>query len=208
MNNEFDAKAKSWEENPVKSRLAQAVGDAILAEVPSDSRNTAFEYGCGTGLLSFALRAHFDRIVMADSSRGMLEVLRSKIAESRTDNMSIVEMDLTQSNSLTETFDVVYTMMTLHHIPDTEKVMSELTGLVKPGGWLFVADLDAEDGSFHGEGFTGHKGFSRDAMRTHGQKYGLTDFAFQTVFQMPKRTPSGEEKQFSVFFLSCRKPLV
>jgi hypothetical protein len=31
--------------------------------------------------------------------------------------------------------------------------------LLKPGGHLAIADLYTEDGSFHGDGFHGHKGF-------------------------------------------------
>lgn len=203
---EFDVKAKDWEANPAQSRLAQAVGDAILKEISSESRHTAFEYGCGTGLLSFVLRFRFDRIVPADSSGGMLEVLRSKIAASGITNMSVVHADLTQANPLTEKFDIIYTMMTLHHIPDTQRVLSELNFLLKPGGRLFIADLDAEDGSFHGEGFNGHKGFSREVLESRARETGLTDIRFQTVFQMPKRTSTGEEKRFPVFLMDCRKP--
>ena len=48
-----------------------------------------------------------------------------------------------------ERFDLVYTLMTLHHIPDTAKILGSFQALLQPGGVLCIADLDKEDGSFH-----------------------------------------------------------
>jgi len=52
--------------------------------------------------------------------------------------------------------------MTLHHVPDPAALIVQLSGALLPGGTLAVADLDAEDGSFHGDN-TGvlHLGFDR-----------------------------------------------
>jgi ubiquinone/menaquinone biosynthesis C-methylase UbiE len=43
------------------------------------SKISAFEYGCGTGNVSFFLKENFDKITLADSSRGMLDVVKEKI---------------------------------------------------------------------------------------------------------------------------------
>lgn len=57
--NEFDARARTWDDDPDKTARAQAVATGIRREVPLFPALRALEYGCGTGLLSFALRADF-----------------------------------------------------------------------------------------------------------------------------------------------------
>ncbi len=49
----FDAKAASWDSNPRNIERTQAVAQAIQARVPLSQQLTGFDYGCGTGLLSF-----------------------------------------------------------------------------------------------------------------------------------------------------------
>ena len=52
------------------------------------------DYGCGTGLLSLFLLPHVRRVVGADSSPGMLEVLRKKLTEGGIENMKVIHLDL------------------------------------------------------------------------------------------------------------------
>ena len=77
---DFDSKAKDWDAVPGRAERANAVAAAIREQVSLSKTMTALEYGCGTGLLSFALQAELGPITLADSSTGMLEVLREKIA--------------------------------------------------------------------------------------------------------------------------------
>src|ERR1035437_8778978 len=116
--NEFDQKAKNWDDDPVRVSRARAVADAIRKHVPLTPDMSAMEYGCGTGLLSFELRGDIGPITMADSSDGMLLVLRDKIAALGAVNMNPVKLDLAVDRVPDDRFDLVYTLMTLHHIPD------------------------------------------------------------------------------------------
>ena len=75
----FDARAATWDDDPLKVERANAIAAAIVREVPLVAGMRALEYGCGTGLLSFALRTHFADITMADVSDGMLAVANAKI---------------------------------------------------------------------------------------------------------------------------------
>ena len=56
--NEFDQKAAQWDAKAVRVERAQAVADGIKAALPLSPRLTALDYGCGTGLLSFALQPY------------------------------------------------------------------------------------------------------------------------------------------------------
>ncbi len=80
---DFDQRAKTWDDDPMKAARAQAVADAIRARVPLAPTMTGLEYGCGTGLLSFALHPNLGRIALADNSAGMLAVLQQKIRRCR-----------------------------------------------------------------------------------------------------------------------------
>ena len=53
----FDERAKDWDSDPKKVERARVVAEAIRAAIPLSKEITALEYGCGTGLLSFALQS-------------------------------------------------------------------------------------------------------------------------------------------------------
>ena len=76
--NEFDEKAKTWDDNPDHAQRANTIAQASIEQLPYDPSFTAMEYGCGTGLLSFPLRERFRKITLIDNSAGMLEVLKKK----------------------------------------------------------------------------------------------------------------------------------
>src|SRR5512145_567978 len=112
MPNHFDLGAREWDNDPKRILRANTVAQAIAAAVPLNRQMTALEYGCGTGLLSFALQPHLGPITLADSSTGMLDVLREKIAAAGITNMAPVLLDLAVQAFTDEPFDVIYTLMT------------------------------------------------------------------------------------------------
>lgn len=66
-------------------------------------------------------------------------------------------------------------MMTLHHVPDVPRVLAVFRTLLNPGGWLCLADLDTEDGSFHGPGVDVHHGFERATVQSWLTAAGFAD---------------------------------
>jgi ubiquinone/menaquinone biosynthesis C-methylase UbiE len=202
---DFDEKAKIWDANPMRMERAVAVADAIRSALPLRPEMTALEVGCGTGLLSFALQTDFSQITLADTSLGMLEVLAAKIAESGVTNMTPLRLDLTTDPVPASRFNITYSLMTLHHIPDTDFVLRRFHALLKPGGWLAIADLDAEDGTFHTDGTTDvHLGFERAALQKQVEAVGFGKVKFSTAYVIRKKI--GEtEKSFPVFLLTAQK---
>ena len=202
----FDEEAKNWDANPLRVARANAVAAAIRAQVPLTPAMRALEYGSGTGLLSFALRPSLGHITLADSSPGMLGVLAEKIAAAgASGGMRALHLDLATDSTPAERFQLIYTLMTLHHIADTAKILQDFYTLLDPGGWLCIADLDQEDGTFHEPGFDGHLGFDRAALAEKAQQAGLTLITFSTAFQMPK-VVAGRKQDFPVFLMSAQKP--
>jgi ubiquinone/menaquinone biosynthesis C-methylase UbiE len=202
--NEFDQKAAQWDAKPVRVERAKAVAASIKAAVPLSPKKTALEYGCGTGLVSFALQSQLGHITLADSSIGMLTVLRDKIAAGNIQNMTPVQVDLITDPLPAERYQLIYTLLTLHHIPDTDKILRAFYDLLDPQGYLCVADLDQEDGTFHADEFHGHLGFDRDELAAQAAQIGFQNIRFTTAFHMIKDV-QGTSKDFPIFLMTAQK---
>ena len=202
--NEFDQKAAQWDARPVRVERAQAVAAGIRAALPLSPQLTALEYGCGTGLLSFALQPQLGHITLADSSAGMLAVLREKIAAANIWDMTPLQLDLSADPLPAERFQLIYTLMTLHHIPDTDRMLRAFYQLLDAPGHLCVADLDKEDGTFHEGEFHGHLGFDRDELDAKARQAGFQSIQFTTVFHMIKEV-KGVGKDFPIFLMVAAK---
>lgn len=200
----FDVNAATWDADPAKQARALAVAREIRNQVPLSPQMHALEYGCGTGLLSFALQPRLGRISLADSSEGMLTVLNEKILVSRIENMRPLKLDLVTDPLPHERYDLIYTLMTFHHIEDTAALLRSLHTVLAPSGYLCVADLDAEDGSFHGQGFDGHNGFDRRELAAKAESAGFRKPAFTTAFRMSKGEGSAQ-REYPVFLMVAQK---
>jgi ubiquinone/menaquinone biosynthesis C-methylase UbiE len=161
---DFDARAATWDDDPVKVERARAIAAAIEREVPLAPSMAGLEYGCGTGLLGFLLRPRFAELTLADLSDGMLAVAARKIAAAGDAHARVAKLDLLADPLPPDRYDVIFCAMTLHHIRDTDAILRRFRAVLRPGGFLCIADLDAEDGSFHGAGHDVHLGFDRDAL--------------------------------------------
>ena len=201
----FDERARDWDSDPDKVERARAVAESIRRAIPLSSGMKALEYGCGTGLLSFALQSDLGQITLADTSQGMLEVLREKIANACVTNMHPVLLDLASDPLPTERYDVTYSLMTLHHLQDVNDMLSKFRDLLSSDGYLLVADLDKEDGSFHTDGSTDvHLGFDRNELQQAAEVIGFGNVTFSTAYEIKKRI-GDEEKIFSIFLMSAQK---
>jgi ubiquinone/menaquinone biosynthesis C-methylase UbiE len=195
---DFDSRARTWDEDASKRDRAQRVAAAIASNVPSLAGKTVLEYGAGTGLLGLALQPLVAQVTLADSSREMLAVADEKIASRGLRNARTLHLDLTEAPVPELRFDVICTLLTLHHIPDTDAILGAFHRLLSSGGIVCIADLDREDGSFHGPEFTGHKGFDRAELGARLERSGFHDVRFDTVFEVQKATAAGP-RAFSVF---------
>jgi SAM-dependent methyltransferase len=201
---EFDVKASTWDDDPKRVGRAGTVADAIRAAVSLNAETSVFEYGCGTGLLGFALRPFVRSVTLADSSPGMLEVLNRKIAASGMKGLNPVRLDLITDPVPPDRYDLVVSLLVLHHVPDTGRILSAFHSLLKSPGRLAVADLDAEDGSFHGAGFDGHRGFDREALGRKAVQAGFSGLRFTTALRIAKQTDRGP-MEFPVFLMTGEK---
>lgn len=203
---EFDEKARDWD-TPDKIERSEEIAAVIRHQVALSEKWTAFEYGCGTGLLSFALQKYLGAITLADKSEGMLEVLREKIKKAGIKNWEVLDLDLLTEKLPEKKFDLVYTQLTLHHILDTKGIITRFYQLLKPGGFLCIADLDKEDGSFHGkEVINVHRGYDRTELGKLTRQVGFKDVNFVDAYRMVHPiNESGDTAVFPVFLMTAQK---
>jgi SAM-dependent methyltransferase len=201
--NRFDERAREWD-TPARIERARQVAAAIRRVVPLSPAMKAMEYGCGTGLLTFSLLDVLGQTVLADNSPGMLEVLAGKVAASGRADLAPLCLDLIHDPLPAERFDLIYTLLTLHHIPETDLLIERFAALLAPAGWLCIADLDQEDGSFHGEGFEGHNGFDRADLAGRLSRNGL-NVTYNEIILFVQREVHGAMRPFPLFLMAAQK---
>ena len=201
---EFDARAATWDDDSTKIERAQAVAAAIVRCVALTGAMNAMEYGCGTGLLSFMLRPRLGQVTLADVSDGMLAVAAGKIAAANDTAMRAVKLDLLVDPMPAERYDIIYSLMTLHHVPDTDAILRRFHAALGTSGLLCIADLETEDGSFHGAGFDGHLGFDRELLGAKAREAGFATAEFSTVHEIEKKV-DGRPRRYPVFLMVARK---
>jgi ubiquinone/menaquinone biosynthesis C-methylase UbiE len=168
---------------------------------------TALEYGCGTGLLSFALQNEFASITLADTSQGMLDVLAGKIRSAGVRNMHPLRLDLSNDPLPVSRYGIIYSLMALHHIPETDPLLKQFHSLLEVSGYLCISDLDKEDGTFHGKQVTGvHHGFDRVELQRQAESAGFSHVRFSNIHTI-RRGRNGSERTYPLFLMVAEKTI-
>ena len=202
----FDEEAQQWDQDPEKVERANIFAHEIVKFVHPNNSMKAIDFGCGTGLLSFSLRNNFGLIKLIDNSPGMISVLEEKVKENKIVNFQPLCADPLVEELGLKDFDVVYSSMTIHHIHDLDKIMRIFNASLKMGGYLCIADLVTEDGTFHSEHqeFDGHKGFDKEKFCIVLEKNGFQIEYYKIVFEIEKEVDD-QIKKYPLFLVIGKK---
>jgi 2-polyprenyl-3-methyl-5-hydroxy-6-metoxy-1,4-benzoquinol methylase len=198
----FDDKAAAWD-SPVHVERAVAIGAAIRAALPVNADTRVIDVGAGTGLLGRELAPHVASVLVTDPSSAMVAAAAAAIEAQGLANTSAERFELGRDPLPARRFDLAVTLMALHHVLDTDGALRQLAGLLDPGGWVAVADLDAEDGSFHvdpDERAVVVHGYDREELGERAAAAGFEDVAFADVWTIPKNG-----QVYSVFLMVGRR---
>ena len=162
-NDFFKNKAASYEQDSNRVANVHTIADSIIERVILSPDMHLMDFGAGTGLLLGQVAPHVSKITAVDISPSMTGQLRNKQADLACD-LDVLEIDLC-TETLDTKFDGIISSMTMHHIEDVKAMFVKLHSMVKAGGFIAIADLETEDGSFHTED-TGvfHFGFASDVL--------------------------------------------
>ncbi|MEN8907662.1 MAG: methyltransferase domain-containing protein [Clostridiales bacterium] len=202
---DFNELAKVWDDKPRRVNMAKVIANEIVKKVPNLTKMTGLDCGCGTGLLSFNLYNNLKHITLADNSSGMLKVLKEKITKFKISNMTPVNIDLSNDPVFDNSFDIIYSSMVLHHIDNIEDLLNTFYKFLNSSGYICIADLSKEDGSFHECEFNVHKGFEKDSLVNMLKKSGFNNINWDICYEVKKQIKNGEEKSFPVFFVTAQK---
>lgn len=106
----------------------------VLEAVPDDA-TSALDVGTGNGLLAADLRDRLPRVVAIDVDDAVLDA-----AHQERDDIEWRLGDV-MAYPFGETFDVVASVATLHHLPDPPSALRRLAELTSPGGVVVVVGL-------------------------------------------------------------------
>ncbi|HMK56873.1 MAG TPA: class I SAM-dependent methyltransferase [Dissulfurispiraceae bacterium] len=202
---DFNKEAGKWDQNAGRVKLANDVADAIIKLVSPDKDMDVLDFGCGTGLVTLRLQPYVRSVTGVDSSEGMIKILTDKISQQKLANVRTQLVDFEKGEKVVGTYDLVVSSMTAHHVPDTGALFNMWRDLLKREGRLCFADLDAEDGMFHGDN-TGvfHFGFDREKLKRMLADAGFRGIHATTASKVVRDIEGGAKKEFSVFLIDGR----
>ncbi|TAN07293.1 MAG: class I SAM-dependent methyltransferase [Rhodanobacteraceae bacterium] len=202
----FNGVAPEWDSDPRRVLMAQKVARAMRTALNPTGQERALEFGAGTGLVTLLMAPSLAQVTVMDGSAGMLAVLRDKCERKHLTQVEIVEGSV-PAQLPGGPFDIIYSSMTLHHVEDVPGLLRALALRLTADGRVALADLDAEDGGFHGADVKGvaHHGFDRATFGKWLRAAGFTDIQFSTAFTVRKERDDGSTHAYPIFLVVARK---
>ena len=194
----FDKKADNWDGGDIRVQGALTIANAIKEKFELTKDMEVMDFGVGTGLLGFEIAKDVKKVYGVDTSTKMLEKLQQKNTE--TLNITPIRQDIV-AQPLEQKFDGIVSSMTLHHVENLENFFTTIYGNLSENGFIAIADLESEDGTFHtdNEGVF-HFGFTEKELGKIVEKCGFKDVAFTNINTIKK-----PHREFGIFLLSASK---
>ncbi|MDO9305580.1 MAG: methyltransferase domain-containing protein [Sulfuricurvum sp.] len=187
MSKHFDNAAAQWDQGDTRQNIAQCVFQTIVSRIALANTMNIMDFGAGTGLLSFKIAPMVHSVTGIDLSEKMLEQILAK----NSDTLQVkVACKNIISEPLDEEFHGIVSSMAMHHVEDTASLFKTFYSHLKRDGFVALADLEAEDGSFHAHGNDGvyHFGFERDGLRDIMEQAGFVNVRFHHAYTVEKET--------------------
>jgi cyclopropane fatty-acyl-phospholipid synthase-like methyltransferase len=204
MDTYFDQRASSWDDCPLKVERAQITANKIK-QIGFSTSGSLVDFGCGTGLLGLQFYQDFNQVHLVDASSKMLDHANAKIRAASIDNA--VTHHITGLTELNTLHSAIVTLMTLHHIEDTEGFFKDAFNRLDNDGCLIVADLFKEDGSFHkhNPNFVGHNGFDVSELEALAKSTGFLNVQYDRYYEIWQDNHEGIKTAYPLFLFVARK---
>ena len=170
----------------------------ILDFLPFRADMKILDLGTGSGYLSFPIAKKYPNIsiIGLDIVEKALEVNRFMAKEQNVRNISFITYDGIDLPFADNEFDMVISRYALHHFPDIQKSISEVSRVIKQEGFLFISDPtpNVNDISRFADGYMQLKKDGHIKFYTEGEwqqicgKYGLQfTKSFDSTIRFPRK---------------------
>lgn len=116
--------------------------DKILAGLVKPGQ-TALDVGCGPGFFTIAMAklvGENGRVIAVDLQQGMLDRARAKAAGAGLESRISFHKSESDIIGVDEQVDFALAFYMVHEVPDPEKFLAEVFGLLKPGGLMLLVE--------------------------------------------------------------------
>ena len=104
---------------------------------------TVGDLGCGTGQVAASLAPFVARIIAVDGSTAMLRAAKKRLHD--FDNVELRRGELESLPLDDAMLDAATVTLVLHHVPQPERVFTEIARVLRPGGRLLLVDMLPHD---------------------------------------------------------------
>lgn len=171
---------------------------SILDFLPFKAEMKILDLGTGSGYLSFPIAKKYPNIsvIGLDIVEKALDVNRFKAKEENVQNISFITYDGIDFPFADHEFDMVISRYALHHFPNIQKSISEVSRVIKQEGFFFISDPtpNVNDTSRFVDGYMqlkkdGHiKFYTEDEWLQICGKYGLHfKESFDSTIRFPRK---------------------
>ena len=119
-----------------QDREIEALAERVRPYVQPRGDERALDVGAGAGAFAIALAPLVREVTATDIVPELLEEARRRAPE----NMTVLEADATALPFPDNSFDLVATLRTFHHMARPELALAEMARVTIPGGTLVIVD--------------------------------------------------------------------
>jgi SAM-dependent methyltransferase len=153
IRDEFTHQTDAFARSPAMT--AAATLGSLVELVPADPAARWLETACGPGIVSRGIAARVGSVRGVDLTPAMVEKAGAEAAAAGIGNVEFSVGDATALEFEDGSFDGAVNRFSLHHIPVPQRVLEEMERVVRPGGYVVLADhltdADADAAAWHEE---------------------------------------------------------
>ena len=144
--NWFQNWANEYDNTLGKVKRHHMLLDLVVKSSEVKKNDKILDIGCGTGLLSLKFLKKTDCAISGiDNSSKMLKLFKEKIAKLKLCDRITCKLEDAENLSFpNESFDVIASTVTLHHIKNKLPTIKKIYKKLKPGGKLIIGDMDMD----------------------------------------------------------------